>query len=105
MSQYQPPNDQVWQTPTVVRMHPNTICFDVEYIAAIYADMRLVEAQTEQPHSYTTARTLLSILRLSQGLARLRLDDVITQVWEHTVPLILTTDHALETPKAWSKVY
>jgi DNA replication licensing factor MCM7 len=65
----------------VVRLHPNPIlCLDVEYIAAIYADMRLVEAQTEQPHSYTTARTLLSILRLSQALARLRLDDVITQV-------------------------
>lgn len=42
--------------------------------------MRMEEAQTEQPHSYTTARTLLSILRLSQALARLRLDDVVTQV-------------------------
>lgn len=51
-----------------------------EYIAAIYAEMRMEEAATEQPHSYTTARTLLSILRLSQALARLRLDDVITQV-------------------------
>lgn len=51
-----------------------------EYIAAIYAEMRMEEAATEQPHSYTTARTLLSIMRLSQALARLRLDDVITQV-------------------------
>lgn len=42
--------------------------------------MRLEETQTEQPHSYTTARTLLSILRLSQALARLRLDDIVTQV-------------------------
>ena len=42
--------------------------------------MRREEAQTEQPHSYTTARTLLSILRLSQALARLRLDDIITRV-------------------------
>jgi len=49
-------------------------------VAAVYAEMRMEEAQTEQPHSYTTARTLLSILRLSQALARLRLDDVVTQV-------------------------
>ena len=55
-------------------------CLVAEYIAAIYAEMRMEEAATEQPHSYTTARTLLSILRLSQALARLRLDDVITQV-------------------------
>lgn len=54
-----------------------------EYIAAVYAEMRMEEAQTEQPHSYTTARTLLSILRLSQALARLRLDDVVTQVCSH----------------------
>jgi DNA replication licensing factor MCM7 len=51
-----------------------------EYIAAVYAEMRMEEMQTEQPHSYTTARTLLSILRLSQALARLRLDDIVTQV-------------------------
>lgn len=49
-------------------------------MAAVYAEMRMEEAQTEQPHSYTTARTLLSILRLSQALARLRLDDAVTQV-------------------------
>ena len=47
----------------------------------MYAEMRMEETQTEQPHSYTTARTLLSILRLSQALARLRLDDVVGQVW------------------------
>ena len=60
-----------------------------EYIAAIYADMRREEAQTEQPHSYTTARTLLSILRLSQALARLRLDDVITRVHNSNVVVVL----------------
>ena len=42
--------------------------------------MRAEETQTEQPHSYTTARTLLSILRLSQALARLRLADSVSQV-------------------------
>ena len=55
-------------------------CGAAEYVAAVYAEMRMEEAQTEQPHSYTTARTLLSILRLSQALARLRLDDAVTQV-------------------------
>ncbi len=65
-----------------------------EYIAAIYADMRREEAQTEQPHSYTTARTLLSILRLSQALARLRLDDVITRVRECHAVVALTRSSA-----------
>lgn len=60
-----------------------------EYIAAVYAEMRLEETQTEQPHSYTTARTLLSILRLSQALARLRLDDIVTQVSTGGCPLAL----------------
>ena len=32
------------------------------------------------PHSYTTARTLLSILRLAQALARLRFADSVEQV-------------------------
>lgn len=50
-----------------------------EYFAAVYAEMRAEEAQTEQPHSYTTARTLLSMLRLSQALARLRLADSVAQ--------------------------
>jgi DNA replicative helicase MCM subunit Mcm2 (Cdc46/Mcm family) len=59
---------------------PHVLGASAEYIAAVYAEMRLEETQTEQPHSYTTARTLLSILRLSQALARLRLDDVVTQV-------------------------
>ena len=42
--------------------------------------MRQEEAQAQVPHSYTTARTLLSILRLSQALARLRFSDCVCQV-------------------------
>jgi DNA replicative helicase MCM subunit Mcm2 (Cdc46/Mcm family) len=51
-----------------------------DYLAAVYAEMRAEEASCEVPHSYTTARTLLSILRLSQALARLRFADVVEQV-------------------------
>lgn len=50
-----------------------------DYIAAVYAEMRAEEAAAALPHSYTTARTLLSILRLSQALARLRFADHIEQ--------------------------
>jgi len=51
-----------------------------EYIAAAYAEMRQEEADSgENAHSYTTARTLLSILRLSEALARLRFSDEVCQ--------------------------
>ena len=50
-----------------------------EYVAAVYAEMRAEEAAAATPHSYTTARTLLSILRLAQALARLRFADEVGQ--------------------------
>ncbi|KAL6779626.1 MCM7 [Auxenochlorella protothecoides x Auxenochlorella symbiontica] len=50
-----------------------------DYLAAVYAEMRSEEAAAEIPHTYTTARTLLSILRLSQALARLRFADSVEQ--------------------------
>ncbi|EFN55074.1 hypothetical protein CHLNCDRAFT_52849 [Chlorella variabilis] len=50
-----------------------------DYLAAVYAEMRAEEAASDVPHSYTTARTLLSILRLSQALARLRFADAVEQ--------------------------
>jgi hypothetical protein len=51
-----------------------------DYVAAVYAEMRAEEAASDVPHTYTTARTLLSILRLSQALARLRFADSVEQV-------------------------
>lgn len=56
------------------------MCANAEYVAAVYAEMRQEEAQAQVPHSYTTARTLLSILRLSQALARLRFSGFVAQV-------------------------
>lgn len=50
-----------------------------EYCASVYAELRAEEAASEVPHTYTTARTLLSILRLSQALARLRFSDEVEQ--------------------------
>ena len=50
-----------------------------EYISSVYAELRAEEAAAEIPHTYTTARTLLSILRLSQALARLRFSDEVEQ--------------------------
>lgn len=46
----------------------------------MYAELRQEEASSKMPHSYTTARTLMSILRLSQALARLRFSQAVLQV-------------------------
>ena len=50
-----------------------------EYVATVYAELRQEEVQSSVPHTYTTARTLLSILRLAQALARLRFADEVSQ--------------------------
>ena len=51
-----------------------------EYVAAAYAELRQEEAEVgDQAHSYTTARTLLSILRLAEALARLRFAPQVAQ--------------------------
>lgn len=50
-----------------------------DYISAAYAEIRNEEASSDAPHSYTTARTLLSILRLGQALARLRFSEEVAQ--------------------------
>lgn len=50
-----------------------------EYIASAYSSIRQEEAKTNAPHSYTTVRTLLSILRISAALARLRFSESVTQ--------------------------
>ena len=56
------------------------LCARADYVSDVYAEMRRDEAAAQMPHSYTTARTLMSILRLSQGLARLRFADSVAQV-------------------------
>ncbi|KAL5700906.1 DNA helicase [Ranunculus cassubicifolius] len=50
-----------------------------EYIASAYSSIRQDEAKTSAPHSYTTVRTLLSILRISSALARLRFSSTVIQ--------------------------
>jgi DNA replication licensing factor MCM7 len=51
-----------------------------EYVASAYAELRQEEADVgDQAHSYTTARTLLSILRLAEALARLRFAPEVAQ--------------------------
>lgn len=51
-----------------------------DYIATAYVNMRAEEASMdEEARTYTTARSLLSILRLSQALARLQLATLVTR--------------------------
>ncbi|KAL2239052.1 UNVERIFIED_CONTAM: DNA replication licensing factor MCM7 [Sesamum indicum] len=50
-----------------------------EYIASAYSSIRQEEAKSNTPHSYTTVRTLLSILRISAALARLRFSEYVAQ--------------------------
>ncbi|XP_075524105.1 DNA replication licensing factor MCM7-like [Primulina tabacum] len=50
-----------------------------EYLASAYSSIRQEEAKSSIPHSYTTVRTLLSILRISGALARLRFSDYVAQ--------------------------
>lgn len=53
-----------------------------EYVSAVYAEMRRQEAESDRPHSYTTPRMLLSILRLAQALAKLRFDNSVrSRLW------------------------
>ena len=49
------------------------------YIVNAYVKIRQLEASAPDQHTYTTARTLLSILRLSQALARLSMREVVIQ--------------------------
>ncbi|ONK81309.1 uncharacterized protein A4U43_C01F27670 [Asparagus officinalis] len=50
-----------------------------EYISTAYSSIRQDEAKSNAPHSYTTVRTLLSILRISIALARLRFSAAVGQ--------------------------
>ena len=66
------------------------------YIAEVYADMRAVEQAEKQPHSYTTARTLLSILRIAQALARLRFSTSVDKVCQAMWKVDLLTGQLLD---------
>lgn len=62
------------------RVHPHFPRALTEYVAAAYAELRQEEADAgEGAHSYTTARTLLSVLRLASALARLRFCPEVAQ--------------------------
>ncbi|XP_078168439.1 minichromosome maintenance (MCM2/3/5) family protein isoform X2 [Carex rostrata] len=50
-----------------------------EYIATAYSSIRQDEARSNAPNTYTTIRTLLSILRISFALARLRFAETVAQ--------------------------
>ncbi|KEH17780.1 minichromosome maintenance (MCM2/3/5) family protein, putative [Medicago truncatula] len=50
---------------TVRRLSPTVPGELEEYIANAYSNIRQEEAKSTTPHSYTTIRTLLSILRIS----------------------------------------
>ncbi len=53
-----------------------------DYIVSSYVQMRKQQKEEEAEEkfqSYVSARTLLGVLRLSQALARLRMDDVVGQ--------------------------
>jgi hypothetical protein len=69
-------------THTHTHTHTHT---RTDYVAAIYAEMRQLEkSQMELTSTYTTPRTLLSILRVSMALAKLRFDTTVSAegVWE-----------------------
>lgn len=57
------------------------------------------EAASDLPHSYTTARTLLSILRIGQALARLRFADSVEQVGQKIERLSVVFTGARKEPK------
>ncbi|MBA0646129.1 hypothetical protein Goklo_014119 [Gossypium klotzschianum] len=65
--------------PSVLRLSPYVPEELEEYIATAYSSIRQEEAKSNSPHSYTTVRTLLSILRISAALARFRFSETVAQ--------------------------
>lgn len=57
-----------------------------EYIASAYSSIRQEEAKSNTPHSYTTVRTLLSILRISAVSLILHLFIWTTYIIFHMCP-------------------
>lgn len=48
-----------------------------EYLTGTYVQMRKAQKEDDSGFTYTSARTLLGVLRLSQALSRLRFADVV----------------------------
>jgi len=51
----------------------------VDYVARTYARMRQENLDHKKAHTYTTPRTLMSIVRLSQAIAKLQFRDRVVQ--------------------------
>ncbi|KYQ91933.1 MCM family protein [Tieghemostelium lacteum] len=66
---------------SMARKYNPTVPRDLtEYIVEAYVTLRKLELQTKQPFTYTTARTLLGILRLAQAHARCRFATEISRL-------------------------
>lgn len=71
---------QLAYLPCAALVSPLLLCTSADHIESAYFEMRQQDAELVQPHSYTNPCTLLSILRLSQARARVRLDDIVIKV-------------------------
>jgi DNA replication licensing factor MCM7 len=61
----------------VQRFHPFIPEELTEWLALIYAEIRQEELFNDQTYAYTTARSLLSLLRMSQALTKLKLNNKV----------------------------
>lgn len=60
-----------------------------DYVVAHYCALRQKERDEMDGRSYVTPRTLLSILRLAQAVAKLRFDEEVSSVVARDVPRML----------------
>ncbi|KDQ33031.1 hypothetical protein PLEOSDRAFT_1033539 [Pleurotus ostreatus PC15] len=78
-------DERLAQHVTYVHMHSRHPQLDIEpvephtmsYIVDSYVRLRKISKDDEKAHTYTSARTLLGVLRLAQALARLRFADAV----------------------------
>merc|ERR1712178_356910 len=67
-----------------------------EWLAILYSEIRRKEIRDYLPASYTTARTLLSIIRMSQAIARLRFSNQVSNLdIEESLGLLYTSKSSL----------
>jgi len=70
----------------------------IEYIISMYVKLRSISNNDQDEMGYTSPRTLLGILRLSQALARLRFSPVINQAdVDEAIRLMEMSKSSLET--------